>query len=363
MSGNSKIQWTEKTWNPIAAFLTRDITVKIGPRDRVIPKGTRGWFCIKCSPGCANCYAEGINFRLGNGLEYLHRNLADIEFRLVNLEDPLKWRKPCVVFVNSMTDLFLEHIPVDLIAPVFAVMALAGHHTFQILTKRAERMRKVVPMLSPDICMDFLSRVTPGVRLPPPDQQRAIAVAMREQGRDPDSESWPLQNVWLGVSTEDQQRADERIPFLLETPAAVRFLSCEPLLGPIELSKSSYFRDANTEPSGGWFGSKLSSLDWVIVGGESGRKARPCHIEWIDSIRRDCARAGVACFVKQLGTVPVTANANVFEWPDHVEFYADAGISGAASARIKLSDRKGGDIEEWPDELRVRQFPKPEARK
>jgi protein gp37 len=335
MSANSSIEWTDASWNPIAAFLTRNITAEIGGKKVLIPKGTRGWFCVKCSPGCLHCYAEGINLRLGNGLEYLHRNLADIEFRLVNLEAPLSWRKPRMVFVNSMTDLFLEHIPIELIAPIFAVMALAGQHTFQVLTKRAERMRTIVSVLDIDRCVDALSRVVPGVRLPPANVQREMAIQMRAQGRNPDAEQWPLPNVWLGVSVEDQARADERIPKLIGTPAIVRFLSCEPLLGPIDLTIAKYFRDANTEPAGGWFGSKLSSVDWVIVGGESGPHSRCCDTFWIDRIVEQCRAASVPVFVKQLGANPVLPSGE----------------------RIPLRDRKGGDPAEWPVELRVRQFP------
>jgi site-specific DNA-adenine methylase len=144
MGAETNIEWTGSTWNPIAAFTKHDLWVIPGAVSRTpiegwkfIPKGTRGWFCTKVSPGCAHCYAEGINIRLGNGLSYIIRNLEHIEFRLVNLEAPLRWQKPRRIFVNSMTDLFHEAIPMSMIAQVFAIMALANRHTFQVLTKRS----------------------------------------------------------------------------------------------------------------------------------------------------------------------------------------------------------------------------------
>jgi protein gp37 len=312
VSANSKIEWTNKTWNPLAAFLKRNITVESGGKRHVIFRGTRGWFCVKCSPGCANCYAEGINLRLGNGREYLHRNVDDIEFRLVNLEDPLKWRKPCMVFVNSMTDLFLEHIPDEMIDQVFAIMALAPQHTFQVLTKRAKRMEDY-----------FATTNSPGYERRDKIDNQAGEFGACHCNLDAPNR-WPLPNVWLGVSVEDQIRADERIPLLLQTPAKIRFLSCEPLLGPINLDRDL--------PSGvcTW-----SGVDWVIIGGESGPKARPCNIEWVSDIVDDCEAAGVPVFVKQLGARAV----NDLQEP------------------LLLRDRKGSDPSEWPEDLCIRQFP------
>lgn len=312
MSGNSKIQWTEKTWNPIAAFLNRDIKVMAGGKERVILKGTRGWFCVKVSPGCANCYAEGINIRLGNGLTYRITNLELIEFRLVNLEDPLKWKKPCMVFVNSMTDLFLEHIPNEMIDTVFAVMALSGRHTFQVLTKRHVRMR------------DYVTRLSKSIK-PLEQCAREIGYTFKFEleGNEHSILPWPIRNIWLGVSVEDQQRADERIPVLLQTQAAIRFLSCEPLLGPINLDNDG----------------QLPRVDWVIVGGESGRNARSCDLDWIKNIIEKCRAHECPVFVKQIGTAP----------------FQD---SGGIKIRATPIDRKGGDMAEWPESLRVREFPK-----
>lgn len=326
MSANSKIEWTEKTWNPIAAFLKRDITVTIGGKEKIIPKGTRGWFCVKVSPGCANCYAEAINLRLGNGLTYVHRNLADVEFRLVNLTDPLKWKKPQMVFVNSMTDLFLEQHTNEMIDAVFAVMALTPRHTFQVLTKRHELMR------------DYMVRLSKSIE-PLETAAREIGYTFKfeYEGRSHPLLPFPIHNVWLGVSVEDQKRADERIPLLLETPAAIRFLSCEPLLGHVVLPEDQLAPEhEGHEPFG---------INWVIVGGESGPRARPCNIEWVRSIVNQCKSNGVPVFVKQLGCKPYWANPDA-----RSEFDIGGGW-------LELRSRKGGDPSEWPEDVCVREFP------
>ena len=259
------IEWTDRTWNP-----------------------TRG--CARVSSGCEHCYAERIARRFdrpGGSYEGLTTSNGrwNGQIRLVpeKLEEPLRWRKPSRVFVDSMSDLFHESVPDYYIEMVFHVMGLAHQHQFQVLTKRPERMRALLQSceLQDAIC---------GAEVP-----------------------WPLRNVWLGVSAEDQTTADERVPLLRETPAAIRFLSCEPLLGPIDLSHAQ-------------------GIDWVIIGGESGPGARPCATEWIYSIVKQCWwEAGTACFVKQLGQ----------RW---------ARTHGARS-------RKGADPTEWPESLRVRWFP------
>lgn len=198
----TEISWTDRTWNPI-----------------------RG--CSRVSEGCRFCYAEGVAYRFsgpGQPYEGLARKVNGRaawtgKVRLVEsaLTEPLSWRKPARIFVNSMSDLFHEHVSDEFIAAVFGVMAAAPQHTFQVLTKRAERMREVVSALSVELVRECTLKLT----------GRMI------RG------DWmlPLPNVWLGVSCEDQQRADERIPLLLQTPAVVRFVSCEPLLGPIDLSR------------------------------------------------------------------------------------------------------------------------------
>ena len=215
-------------------------------------------------------------------------------FHVDRLEQPLHWRKPRRVFVNSMSDLFHENVPFNVFLDIYRIMARASRHIFQVLTKRPERMR------------EFLRHPLVG-----------------------DIRSTPLPHVWWGVSVEDQRRADERIPVLLDTPAAVRFLSIEPLLGPVDLTRGG-----------------CTKIDWCIVGGESGPKARTCHVGDIREIVSACRRAGVPVFVKQLGAKPIR------DMRSEVEDVIKVGMEP-----IRLVDRKGANIDEWPDDLRVREWP------
>lgn len=258
------------------------------------------------------------------------------EVRLVPevLGTPLKWRKPRRVFVNSMSDLFHEDVSFEFIAAVFGVMAAAPQHTFQVLTKRPKRMR------------EFFAWVTGrrGVE-PYVYVEGSVVVHAAEQVMGTElrrAASWPLPNVWLGVSVEDQATADERIPLLLECPAAVRWVSYEPALGPVDFeglslddgSGLSAFRTGDLADEDG--------LDWVVVGGESGPGARPFDLTWARSVVAQCKSAEVPCFVKQLGAVPYDSHGRTPA--ERLELFA-------------LSNRKGGDMAEWPDDLRVRQWP------
>ena len=321
--GATGIEWTDVTWNPVTG-------------------------CRKVSPGCQHCYAETFA-RRGMG-PWKGRRFEDVRTHADRLDAPLRWRKPRRVFVNSMSDLFHEDVPDDFIDRVFAVMLLARRHTFQVLTKRPERMR---------------SYVRPGARL----RVTVEAGRLADDGRGSLSEpiAWPLPNVWLGVSCEDQQRAAERIPILLDTPAAVRFVSAEPLLGPIRLDwlrvkdgNLHALRGVRTDDftSCGVPDQRTARLGWVICGGESGPGARPCAVEWVRDIRDDCTAAGVACFVKQLGAVvshddPDSWDEGESPWPDGTV------IDDGCTPRVRLRDRKGGDMTEWPADLRVREFPAP----
>jgi protein gp37 len=237
-------------------------------------------------------------------------------------------------------------VPDDFIDRVFAVMALTPRHTYQVLTKRAEQMR------------DYVLRITY-------DDARsesfyaACDEILEGGGSQAMDQDWPLPNVWLGVSVENQHFADERIPLLLQTPAVVRFLSCEPLLGPLDLERAllihRHWKSADSLPQAPWCpddpakfwyepqalrGINQRTPDWVIVGGESGAGARPLEIAWARAIVRQCQAAGVACFVKQLG-------ANVWH---------TIGIE-KSHERAAVRNRKGGDPAEWPEDLRVREFP------
>ncbi|MCJ2128325.1 phage Gp37/Gp68 family protein [Methylobacterium sp. E-045] len=285
----SKIEWTEKTWNPIVG-------------------------CSVVSPGCTNCYAMTMAARLERMGTERYRGLTKPskagavwtgETRLVEetLTEPLRRRKPTMWFVNSMSDLFHESAPDAWIDRVFAVMALCPQHTFQVLTKRSARMRAY---LSSDETAGRLTRaLSHGI-----DGIGSLSIVSCHDGLS----GFQLPNVWLGVSTEDQRRADERVPDLLATPAAVRFVSAEPLLGPIDFRNIPYPSPPEDE---GRRGSALDghevaglvgnciayipALDWIIVGGESGPGARPMHPAWARSIRDQCARAGVPYFFKQWG--------------------------------------------------------------
>jgi protein gp37 len=201
----------------------------------------------------------------------------------------LRWRKPRKVFVNSMSDLFHADVPDEFIARVWAVMSNAPRHTFQILTKRHGRMRSLLSSARFLDLFDIEWCALPdwNDRLPDPDR---TPISHLNDG--------PLPNVWLGVSVEDQQRADLRIPALLDTPAAVRFLSCEPLLGPVDLSPWLDIEVDCGDPSDGC---PRPALGWVIVGGESGRGARPMHPGWARSLRDQCIAAGVPFHFKQWG--------------------------------------------------------------
>lgn len=285
MSANTSIEWTDRTWNPLIASLAVEIRVKLKKGgERVFPVGTRGWFCTKCSEGCANCYAEKINFRLGNGLSYSLQKLDAIQWGLHDVLAPLRWKKPGRVFVNSMTDLFHDAVPVQIIDMIMAVIATdRGGQTFQILTKRAKRMR------------DYFADPALKARLV------ALAKLLKLLEFIAELREWPLRNLWLGVSVENQARANERIPHLLETPAAVRFLSCEPLLGPLNLH-SDHIKVESWKVGERFDGPRpLEGLHWVIAGGESGPKARPMHPEWARSLRDQCAAADVPFLFKQWG--------------------------------------------------------------
>lgn len=284
MGDKTGIEWTDATWNPITG-------------------------CDKVSPGCDHCYAETFAERWRGTEGHYFANGFDVQLRPDKLALPLRWTKPRKVFVNSMSDLFHDKVPDEYIAEVFAVMACAYQHTFQLLTKRHGRMRS---LLSSD---EFISMV----------DRESIAYDRSPLGHR--QISWPLRNVWLGVSAEDQKRADLRIPALLDTPAAVRFVSGEPLLGPINLPSHWLHPVMRTpSPENNAIGRRIGKahgvgfIDWVIVGGESGPGARPMHPDWARSLRDQCVAAGVPFLFKQWGeTVPLGQMTDEARrrWDDH----------------------------------------------
>jgi protein gp37 len=290
MGSKTSIEWTRDrngtagaTWTPIRA--------------RHKATGKLGWHCEHASPGCINCYSEVLNQRWGTGLPFKpgHRDDVGVFLDETMLLTPLRWAKPRKIFVCSMTDLFADFVPDDWIDRIFAVMALAPRHTFQVLTKRSARMRSYVNDLSQE---RRDSRGTEVIRL----------------GGITDGLRWPLPNVWLGVSAEDQERADERIPDLLATPAAVRFVSYEPALGPVDFTdinvsdgntksldalSGDVFLPGNAGQSSQTFRASRNRLDWIIYGGESGPNRRDSKIEWAEVTMAACAATGTAFFFKQ----------------------------------------------------------------
>lgn len=270
MGDKTGIEWTDATWNPVTG-------------------------CDKVSPGCDRCYAETFAERWRGTQGHYFETGFDVQLRPDKLALPLRWTKPRKVFVNSMSDLFHDKVPDEYIARVFAVMALAPQHTFQLLTKRHGRMRALLRD------GEFQQQVY--------DAWGQLEMPKgRPSMEDWPWSGWPLPNVWLGVSAEDQKRADLRIPALLDTPAAVRFVSAEPLLGCIELKQHWLHPVMRTpSPENNAIGRRIGKahgvgfIDWVIVGGESGPGARPMQPDWARSLRDQCVTAGVPFLFKQWG--------------------------------------------------------------
>jgi protein gp37 len=272
---DTRIEWADRTWNPITG-------------------------CTKISEACQNCYAERMAKRLAGRCGYPKANPFQVVYHSDKIDDPLRWRKPSRIFVCSMGDLFHEDVPEQMIGQVWNHMRLAPWHIYMILTKRPERMK------------DFFIRIT-----------------------NTFPNEYPAPYIWLGVTAENQQRADERIPILLQTPAAKRFVSIEPMLGPVDIARwlriswqcsgcKGYFNgpyrnicpDCGRE--GWWSGSHPfngrnvsrgpicpsqsgQGIDWVICGGETGPGARPMHPDWVRSLRGQCKSAEVPFFFKQWG--------------------------------------------------------------
>lgn len=339
MSAGTSIEWTDTTWNPV-----------------------RG--CSRVSEGCRNCYAERQAARFSgpgepfHGFARMRRGGDDLDARIDDLangkgrqptgprwtgkvelvpdklSEPLRWRKPRRVFVNSMSDLFHESLPDEAIDRVFAIMLAARWHTFQVLTKRPERMRDWISRpMSVDRYVAMIEAV--GTYAP--------LILMEDTTMTIEGGAKLLSNVWLGVSVEDQATADERIPVLLDTPAALRFVSAEPLLGPIDFRR---IRNTSPPAPGCPSGRPSAGVNWIIVGGESGPGARPCDVSWVRSIVEQCKGAGVACFVKQLGSRPYLRRPPSGAPDDDGDVY-----------ELRLKNRKGGDPSEWPADLCVREFP------
>jgi protein gp37 len=308
MSDSSKIEWTQSddgtpgaTWNPVTG-------------------------CTKVSSGCDHCYAETFAERWRGIPGHHFENGFDVTLRPERLGQPLRWKRPRRIFVNSMADLFHEAVPDEYLHRVFAVMGMASQHTFIVLTKRHARMRSFLQ----DNCRCGRGHV-PGVHLRSamdwagtthsPTYVPGVVGADVYHRRQ-----WPLPNVWLGISAEDQKWWDIRVPALMDTPAAVRFVSAEPLLGPIDPALD---HECGDPPH--WQCPPMP--DWLIIGGESGPGARPMRLEWVRELLAQCREPEVKTvpFVKQLGSV---------------------------LGRELGAGPKGGDWDRWPEDLRVREFPR-----
>lgn len=311
--GETGINWTDTTWNPI-----------------------RG--CSKVSPGCTLCYAEKVAARFsGPGLPYeglIRGKKWNGQIRVVDekLLDPIRMAKPKRIFVNSMSDLFHAGVSRQVRVRIFAVMAVARRHTFQTLTKRADEQ------------LAFLRSdgVEADIRTTAVELARAAGIrgfAWDTNGKDALPWVWPLPNVHVGVSVESQPFANERIPLLCQTPAALRWLSVEPMLGPVRLTRVAYDNGvAVLDVLRGLHGAitphapfeeGVGPIGWVVLGGESGSKARPLHPDWARTVRDECESAGVPYLMKQFG-----------EWLPASQATTEEQVRGVES---RVFDLPGGD--------------------
>ncbi|CAN7416144.1 DUF5131 family protein [Paraburkholderia hospita] len=312
MSAKTSIEWTDATWNPL-----------------------RG--CSRVSDGCRNCYAEKVAMRFrGEGQPYegLVRMTTqgpkwtgEIKLVPAALREPFGWATPRRVFVNSMSDLFHESVPFDFIASVFAVMSVTTRHTYQVLTKRPARMLEFFKWVADYDGIfddDRISNTLANMDIP------RVPHRPGRGGYDNCGPGFPYENVWLGVSVEDQRTANERIPLLLQCPAEVRWISAEPLLGPVDLTHMPHGDESDLDALRGQISYAMqhvamppsaasSRIDWVVCGGESGHGARPMHPDWARSLRDQCAAASVPFFLKQMGGIR-DKRGNLDDLPSDLQF-------------------------------------------
>ena len=348
--GKTKIEWATDTWNPVTG-------------------------CSKVSPGCTSCYAETMSHRLSNNPKYALATKADgtwsgvVSCHPEALDQPVQWKKPRRIFVCSMSDLFHSQVPWDFIVEVFNTMAATYWHTYQVLTKRPGRMAH------------FAEHIWPKQANQAHRTTRPLAWGGTWEA------TWPS-NVWAVTAVESQKYAP-RLDCLLRVPAKVRFISAEPLLGPLDLRRwlNCRFDHCNEEiydctgcdglgpRPHGECGAVVTPpvLSWVIVGGESGHGARPMDLAWARGLVGQCQAAGVACFVKQLGSEPMSGLGDQDLYEELIELAQTPGgvrlsdQHGSTFRRdtdgrrlghyLKFHDPKGGNPSEWPNKLRVREMP------
>lgn len=328
MADKSNIEWTEATWNPL-----------------------RG--CTRVSEGCRFCYAETVAARFsgpGQPYEGLARFVTmpdgskdarwtgKVHIAWDHLSDPIRWARPRMIFANSMSDLFHESVPAEEIATIYAVAVAAVHlrgHVIQILTKRAARAREILTSEAfwEQVNIEASMHVMEGVDSLARRSNDARAT-LEEYGPGK-----PPPGIWMGTSTEHQEAFNERWPELRATPAAVRFLSVEPQIGRIDMCEQ--FGIWWNQTTGEWVRQDgVIRPDLVIQGGESGSHAREFRYSWAESLLRQCRAASIAYFLKQMGSNPID----------------DLGYREIAHA-AGLKDKKGGEMAEWPERLRVREMP------
>ena len=352
--GITSIEWCDRTVNPIRA--------RVKSKRKTAPWGH---FCEKVSPGCKNCYASRLQFRFKQpAFDKTTRKRTEFRLDPAKLIEVLAQTDAQAWFWEDMSDLFGAWVPDRWIDACLAVMLLTPQHTHLILTKRASRLRKystTLAALTPDGRAKRLWKAIP----------KAVRDALKARRLPPDTldylKLWPVGHIGLGVSVEDQPRADERLPDLAFTPGTFKFVSLEPLLGPITLRfgacncpdkpdafKHGHFvgcslfaQDPKTRIGGQ--PTELGWLTWAIMGGESGPGARWNNIHWTRSLLRQCAQTGTARFVKQLGSRPTASPIGTVAW--------DRMPVKPPIIRMALKDSKGSDLLEIPEEFRVREYP------
>lgn len=352
--GKTPIEWSQFTVNPLRARLRSDPS-KVGH------------YCEKPSPGCLNCYASTFQRRRGlpafSGTHGRNLELVEPFLDVSKLEEVLGRRIPTTWFWCDMTDMFGSWVPMEHIAACYGVMAATPWHTHQVLTKRPGRALEFMEWAA------STERWTDGKGPEPLGAVLCEATHVLDRALG-GATVWPLPHVWFGISAERQPEYDERWPLARQVPAAVRFVSYEPALGPVDFRFPGVLKRTNPDGFDDWpekrreeyvataaraeFIARTETPDWVIGGGESGHKARPCDIEWLRSARDQCAESGTAYFCKQLGARPTWDGCSGpgQHWPTRT---AMEDMRGHWAVRLK--DKKGGDPSEWPPDLRVRQMP------